>query len=82
MSDSAAGSAAAEAAATPGFDAWRRSLAQFTGLGLTDADKIAHDTDKERQRLEGDWNKCEKWKASLMESSESDADMALTQVLW
>lgn len=68
MADSTS-SAAAEAAAVPGFDAWRRSLAQFTGLGLTDEDKIAHNAEKERAKLAGDWNKCEQWKASLMERS-------------
>jgi inner membrane protease ATP23 len=70
-------SSPAEPAATPapesvpGFESWRRSLAQFTGLGLSDEDRLLRDKEEERRRLEKDWDKCERWKKEMMTRSES-----------
>jgi hypothetical protein len=41
------------------FEKWRSSLAQLTDERLA------------QERLEGDWNQCEKWKTGLMKSSGS-----------
>lgn len=57
----------------PGFDSWRRSLAQFTGMGMTDQDRILRDKEEERRKLERDWEKCEKWKKGMMTRSECGA---------
>lgn len=54
----------------PGFESWRRSLAQFTGLGLSDEDRILRNQDEERRKNERDWDKCEKWKKDMMTRSE------------
>jgi inner membrane protease ATP23 len=54
-----------------GFDRWRSSLAQFTGLGLTPDEKVERERRLEGQSLERDWNRCEKWKKDLMEGSRS-----------
>ncbi|BEI86330.1 hypothetical protein CcaverHIS002_0606170 [Cutaneotrichosporon cavernicola] len=53
----------------PGFESWRRSLAQFTGMGLSDEERLLRDTEAERQQLEKDWTKCERWKKDLMTKS-------------
>ena len=54
-----------------GFERWRSSLAQFTGLGLSDNEKAARDERLAQKKLEKDWDQCEKWKRQLMERSES-----------
>ncbi|WWC63304.1 mitochondrial inner membrane protease ATP23 [Kwoniella dejecticola CBS 10117] len=51
------------------FERWRMSLSNFTGLGLTPEQKIQREEEKERSVLERDWNKCEKWKRTLMTNS-------------
>ena len=53
-----------------GFESWRTSLAQFTGLGLTDEQRAEREVQKENGTLAKDWDRCEKWKRSLIESSE------------
>ena len=53
-----------------GFESWRKSMAMFTGLGLTDAERAERDALREQETLARDWDKCEKWKKSLMETSE------------
>jgi hypothetical protein len=45
-----------------GFEKWRRSLSQFTGLGLSESEKAYWQEEK-------DYNQCEKWKAALMTDS-------------
>jgi len=45
-------------------------MAMFTGLGLTDAERAERDALREQETLARDWDKCEKWKKSLMETSE------------
>jgi hypothetical protein len=47
------------------------SLAQFTGLGLTDEQRAERDIQKENGTLAKDWDRCEKWKKDLIERSES-----------
>jgi inner membrane protease ATP23 len=54
-----------------GFESWRQSLARFTGLGLTDAEKAARDSESERRRLEKQWDRCERVKEDLMTRSSS-----------
>lgn len=71
----AEGSSSASGSQTPaGFNKWRSSLAQFTGLGLTPDEKLERERRLEDQGLERDWNQCEKWKKQLMESSTSSGD--------
>lgn len=68
---SASAQATSPAAETvPGFESWRRSLAQFTGMGLSDQDKILRDQEEERRKNERDWDKCERWKKEMMTRSE------------
>lgn len=72
----AAGSSSPPAQAPPpadvpaGFDRWRQSLASFTGLGLSDAERAARAQQDEQGKLASDWDRCEKWKAELMTRSE------------
>ncbi|OCF37940.1 mitochondrial inner membrane protease ATP23 [Kwoniella heveanensis CBS 569] len=54
---------------TPGFERWRSSLAQFTGMGLTEEEKLEREKMKEMKTLEKDWDKCEAYKRDLMENS-------------
>ena len=54
-----------------GFESWRTSLAQFTGLGLTDEQRAERELAKENGTLAKDWDRCEKWKKDLIERSES-----------
>jgi inner membrane protease ATP23 len=54
-----------------GFEKWRTSLAQFTGMGLTDDQKAEREAAKENETLAKDWDRCEKWKKELLEGSES-----------
>lgn len=51
------------------FESWRSSLAQMTGLGLTADEQAARAERLDRDRLDADWKKCEKWKANLMRTS-------------
>ncbi|KAG7527259.1 hypothetical protein FFLO_07111 [Filobasidium floriforme] len=51
------------------FEKWRSSLAQLTGLGLNPVEAKHRDERLAQERLEGDWNQCEKWKTGLMKSS-------------
>jgi inner membrane protease ATP23 len=51
------------------FEKWRSSLAQLTGLGLNPVEAKQRDERLAQERLEGDWNQCEKWKTGLMKSS-------------
>ncbi len=51
------------------FERWRTSLTQWTGLGLTE-DELAERAKRQGEvKLEKDWNRCEKWKAQLLERS-------------
>jgi inner membrane protease ATP23 len=68
-SSSTSGSLPAEESSAA-FDRWRSSLSQFTGLGLTDDEKVERDRLKENGVLERDWDRCEKWKKDLMTNSE------------
>jgi hypothetical protein len=52
-----------------GFDKWRSSLSQFTGLGLTDEQRAEREADKANGVLARDWDRCEKWKKELLERS-------------
>ncbi|EIW68181.1 hypothetical protein TREMEDRAFT_32489 [Tremella mesenterica DSM 1558] len=54
---------------TPAFERWRSSLAHMTGLGLTDEEKAAREELRVNQKLERDWEQCEKWKTQLIETS-------------
>lgn len=54
-----------------GFESWRTSLAQFTGLGLTDDQRAEREVAKENGTLAKDWDRCEKWKKDLLERSQS-----------
>lgn len=51
------------------FETWRSSLAQLTGLGLNPSEVKQRDERLAQERLEGDWNQCEKWKTGLMKTS-------------
>lgn len=56
-----------------GFHRWRRSVAEFTGLGL-DADQVAERdrmTMEDPDTVQRHWERCEKHKKELMETSES-----------
>ena len=53
------------------FEKWRSSLTQLTGLGLNPVEAKQRDERLAQERLEGDWNQCEKWKTGLMKSSGS-----------
>jgi inner membrane protease ATP23 len=52
-----------------GFESWRQSLANLTGLGLDDEQRAARNAESERQRLEKQWDRCERIKADIMTSS-------------
>lgn len=54
-----------------GFEKWRTSLSQFTGLGLTDEQRVEREADKANGVLARDWDRCEKWKKELLERSTS-----------
>jgi hypothetical protein len=54
-----------------GFEKWRSSLSQFTGLGLTDEQRADREADKANGVLARDWDRCEKWKKELLERSKS-----------
>jgi len=54
-----------------GFEKWRSSLSQFTGLGLTDEQRVEREADKANGVLARDWDRCEKWKKELLERSTS-----------
>jgi inner membrane protease ATP23 len=41
----------------------------FTGLGLSDDEKADREKMEEQKTLARDWDRCEKWKKGLMESS-------------
>nr|XP_031859963.1 mitochondrial inner membrane protease ATP23 [Kwoniella shandongensis]KAA5527035.1 mitochondrial inner membrane protease ATP23 [Kwoniella shandongensis] len=53
---------------SPGFEKWRSGLSMFTGLGLSEEQKVERERLKENGKLEKDWDKCEKWKSELMTS--------------
>lgn len=59
----------------PGFSQWRLSLAQFTGLGLSEEEKAERSArrakEKEEETLEKDWERCERFKRELTTRSES-----------
>jgi hypothetical protein len=59
------------------FERWRSSLAQLTGLGLNPREIKLREERLAQEKLEGDWNQCEKWKTGLMKSSESRASRHL-----
>ena len=40
-------------------------------MGLTEDEQAERQTLKEEQKLERDWDRCEKWKHELMERSQS-----------
>jgi inner membrane protease ATP23 len=52
-----------------GFEKWRTNLSHFTGLGLTDEQKAERELSKANGNLAKDWDRCEKWKKELLESS-------------
>jgi hypothetical protein len=52
------------------FERWRSSLAAFTGLGMSEEQKLEQAALNENKKLEKDWNACEKLKQDLMETSE------------
>jgi hypothetical protein len=56
-----------------GFEKWRTSLSQFTGLGLTDEQRVEREADKANGVLARDWDRCEKWKKELLERSTSSS---------
>lgn len=45
-------------------------MAMFTGLGLSEAEKAEREQLQSQGKLAKDWDRCEKWKANLMETSE------------
>ncbi|KAF8704285.1 Has a dual role in the assembly of mitochondrial ATPase, partial [Rhizoctonia solani] len=51
------------------FERWRASLVNFTGLGLSDEDKMKRDELKGLEREEAQWRRCETWKNDLMKNS-------------
>ena len=63
------------------FEKWRSSLAQLTGLGLNPVQAKERDERLAQERLEGDWNQCEKWKNGLMKTSESRPSTSPSQIL-
>ena len=63
------------------FEKWRSSLAQLTGLGLNPVQAKERDERLAQERLEGDWNQCEKWKNGLMKTSESRPSASPPQIL-
>jgi inner membrane protease ATP23 len=71
MSDLSSTSEAGPSTLPSGFEKWRTSLSQFTGLGLTDDQKAERESMKENQTLAKDWDRCEKWKKDLLEGSKS-----------
>ena len=52
-----------------GFEKWRSSLSQFTGLGLTEEQLAERESSKANGVLARDWDRCEKWKKELLERS-------------
>ncbi|RSH83234.1 Mitochondrial inner membrane protease atp23 [Apiotrichum porosum] len=54
---------------SPAFEQWRKSMAQFTGLGLSDSEQAERQRRLELQTLEKDWDRCEGWKKELMTTS-------------
>lgn len=54
-----------------GFESWRTSLAQFTGLGLSEEQQAERARRGENDKLAKDWDRCEKWKKDLLERSTS-----------
>lgn len=69
-STASASTSPAEAGATPAFERWRKSLADFTGMGLTAEERADRDARAEQGKLAKDWDRCEKMKQDLMVSSE------------
>lgn len=54
------------------FSRWRDSVADLTGLGLSDNQKSeAAKAEAERQKMANDWDRCEEWKQKLMTQSKS-----------
>ncbi|CAE6448978.1 unnamed protein product [Rhizoctonia solani] len=51
------------------FERWRASLAQFTGLGLSEEEQSKRDKLKGLEREEAQWRRCEAWKNDLMKNS-------------
>lgn len=75
MSATEAGNSGSSSRSTPnevpaGFERWRQSLARFTGMGLSDEERAERAKHNEQVKLATDWDRCEKWKAELMERSE------------
>ncbi|CEL54383.1 Mitochondrial inner membrane protease ATP23 OS=Cryptococcus neoformans var, neoformans serotype D (strain JEC21 / ATCC MYA-565) GN=ATP23 PE=3 SV=1 [Rhizoctonia solani AG-1 IB] len=51
------------------FERWRASLVNFTGLGLSDEDKVKREQLKGLELEEAQWRRCESWKNDLMKNS-------------
>ncbi|ORX67193.1 hypothetical protein DL89DRAFT_248882 [Linderina pennispora] len=51
------------------FDTWSKTLANFTGLGLTDAEKKERDMKKAYDKDLKDCQQCEKWRNELLKTS-------------
>lgn len=51
------------------FERWRKSAAWITGVGLTPEDQAQRQAQKELQRDEALWIRCEKWKDDLLKTS-------------
>jgi inner membrane protease ATP23 len=52
-----------------GFERWRKSLSEFTGLGLSDDEKARLSEVAASKREEKEFTQCEKWKKALMTDS-------------
>ncbi|KAK4689003.1 hypothetical protein P7C73_g1106, partial [Tremellales sp. Uapishka_1] len=69
MAESQAGPSSERDRPTTSFERWRKSLSQFTGLGLSPAETEERERRKGDETLERDWDRCEKWKKDLMSNS-------------
>lgn len=51
------------------FNAWRRSLAQLTGLGLNDEEKRQRQEEMLKSNADRDCRRCEKWRDEAIATS-------------
>ena len=54
----------------PAFNAWRRSLAQLTGMGLTEEERASTAQALSQEKLKRECKRCESWRDTVIAESE------------
>ena len=60
---------AASSTDLPGFERWRRSISQFTGLGLSEDEQVERARVRQEAKMDLDYARCEQWKEKMMTQS-------------